>query len=131
MESATWILLTDGYYIKLLFTTANDGNLHTYRAEDFEKSSDITYELLTRYKKDSDPDQELLSPASADNPAYTLSKITCFLEEKYENKSFKSLIIIAPQNVLDALEQYFSRQLLDVVVNKITGDYLNLSQDKL
>jgi len=132
MEDAIWILLTDGYYIKLLFTSDDDSELHTYRAEDFEKSSDITYELITRYKNNNIPDEERLSPSSsADIPAYTFNKVASFLEEKHKNKIFKSLVIVAPQNILDVIEKCFSGSLLNVITNKIPGDHLNLSQDKL
>lgn len=131
MGDVTWILLTDGYYIKLLYTSDDDDELHTYREEDFEKSSDITYELITRYKNNSVPDKERLSPSSADISTYTFSKVSSFLEEKYKSKIFKSLVIVAPQNILEVIEQSFSGSLLDVVTNKIPGDYLKLSQDKL
>ncbi len=131
MGDATWILLTDGYYIKLLFKSDDDAELHTYREEDFEKSSDITYELITRYKNNRIAEEKRLSSSSADIPAYTFSKVANFLEEKHKSNIFKSLVIVAPQDILEVVEQSFSGSLLNVITNKISGDYLKLSQDKL
>ncbi len=125
MSNRTWILITDSYYIKLLYVAEDGHTIKTYREADFDNSSDITYNLITRYKQNNSDSDNL------ESPEYVLNSIASFLNDKVKENAFDELIVIAPDNVHVALQTIFSAQLLNAVKQKISGDYINLSLDKL
>lgn len=125
MSNRTWILITDSYYIKLLYVAEDGHSIKTYREADFDNSSDITYNLITRYKQNNSDSDNL------ESPEYVLNSIASFLNDKVKENAFDELIVIAPDNVHVALQTIFSAQLLNAVKQKISGDYINLSLDKL
>ncbi len=125
MSNRTWILITDSYYIKLLYIAEDNRTIKTYREADFDNSSDITYNLITRYKQNNSDSDNL------ESPEYVLNFIASFLNDKVKENAFDELIVIAPDNVHVALQTIFPAQLLNAVKQKISGDYINLSLDKL
>ncbi len=125
MSNRTWILITDSYYIKLLYVAEDGHSIKTYREADFDNSSDITYNLITRYKQNNSDSDNL------ESPEYVLNFIASFLNDKVKENAFDELIVIAPDNVHVALQTIFPAQLLNAVKQKISGDYINLSLDKL
>lgn len=131
MSEKTWILLTDGYYIKLLYISENDSTLKTYREADFDNSSEITYSLITRYKIDHSGNQTQPHSEDVETTDYTLKTMSGFLESKLEENAFGNLVILGPDEVLTALENNFSTDLLNTIRQKISGDYMNSPLDKL
>ncbi|NNE37904.1 MAG: hypothetical protein HKN08_06320 [Gammaproteobacteria bacterium] len=131
MSEITWILLTDGYYIKLLYYSGSDSTLKTYREDDFDNSSEITYTLITRYKNAPAGNQLQADAEDIEAPDYVLKLTSEFLNNKLEETAFNSLIIIAPDEVQDAIERNFSPDLMNCIKHKISGDHMNLPLDKL
>ena len=131
MDDFTWVLLTDGYYIKLFYYSGDPKKLHAYRDGDFEHSSVITYNLITRHKKTTTDNSIKDLKSDIETPGYVLEMVCDFLIKHYDNKSFSSLAIVAPQPVMNIIEQIFPETLLGVIQTRITGDYLNLPQDEL
>ena len=131
MLQKIWILLTDGYYIKIIFVPEGEDSLRTYRDADFDNSSDLTYNLITRYKNSNDGVTIQANNIDYESPAYVLKLLSGFLEEKRQDGAFNSLIIVAPDNVQELLDQYLASDTLNLIAHKVSGDHLNLSLDKL
>ena len=122
-EKTTWVVLTDGYFIKIMHYSGEQIRLSTYREADFEKSSDITYQLITRYR------EQDVNNKDRSNLLYTL--LTDFLTEHLKNGDFSQLVFIAPEKELDKLNKTLPDVLTAHIGKNITGDYLALSQDQL
>jgi uncharacterized membrane protein YheB (UPF0754 family) len=120
-KNNTFVVLTDGYYFKLMYYTDKSNTLLTYRNADFEHSSELTYKLITRMKDAPD----------ADISSYSIKEIVELLTRQYEEKLFNQLVLIAPEEVMTKLELALPDPIKKLVKNKVIGDYLHLSQDKL
>jgi hypothetical protein len=131
MSKKIWILLTDGYYIKIIYVPEGEDILRTYREADFDNSSDLTYNLITRYKNPNNSVATQKENNDYESPIYLLALLSGFLEEKRQEGTFNSLIIVAPDNVQELLGQYLTSGTLNLIKHKVIGDYLNLSLDKL
>jgi protein required for attachment to host cells len=132
-EKVTWVLLTDGYYIRILFNTGQDATLNVYRESDFEKSSDITYKLITRYRVEKSTNENAQSDLSnkIDEADLMFELLNKFLSEKADKNEFNFLLVIAPQSILDRLNDGFPENVMERISDCIPGDYLILSQDRL
>jgi hypothetical protein len=121
-EKTTWVVLTDGYFIKIMYFTGEPVCLSTYREDDFEKSSDITYQLITRFRESNDNKDR-------SNLLYTL--LIDFLTAHLKNGDFSELIFLAPEDELIKLNDTLPDILITHIGKNIPGDYLALSQDQL
>ena len=121
-ERTTWVVLTDGYFIKIMYFNGEQIHLATYRDGDFEHSSDITYKLITRYRQAS-------KDKDTPNPLYNL--LTDFLTAHLKQGDFSELIFIAPEKELETLYEKLPEVLKNHTNTRISGDYLALSQDQL
>ncbi len=123
-EKITWVVLTDGYFIKVMYFTGDEIHLSTYREGDFEHSSDITYKLITRYRQTSGNAQD-----GSVNPLYGL--LTDLLTEHLKKGDFSELILLAPEQELKKLKETLPDVLTNHIGTSITGDYLAQPQDQL
>ena len=131
-DDITWVVLTDGYYIRIMFYQGQDITLNVYREGDFEKSSDITYNLIIRYRNQEDQSADALKPAEQlDKPGFMLNILGKFLTEKADQNKFGKIIVVGPQVVLDKLNDNLPEDVCNMIIAKIPGDFLSYSQDRL
>lgn len=131
-DDITWVVLTDGYYIRIMFYQGQDITLNVYREGDFEKSSDITYKLIIRYRNQEDQSADALKPAEQlDKPGFLLNILGKFLTEKANQNKFEKIIVVGPQVVLDKLNDNLPEDVCNMIIAKIPGDFLSYSQDRL
>jgi hypothetical protein len=131
-EGKTWVVLTDGYYIKILYFQGQDSNLNVYRDDDFEHSSDITYRLITRYRRTGADEENIGKDMPAgDSSGYLLSELSAFLSEKYGLGAFEKLLIAAPGDIMENLEARLPDDISARIIARVEGDYLQLAQDQL
>ncbi|MGY8815313.1 MAG: baeRF12 domain-containing protein [Gammaproteobacteria bacterium] len=132
-KKVTWVVFTDGYYIRIMFNDGLDTSLKVYRDGDFEKSSDITYKLITRYRVQQTSNNILPGESSKldSNPDYLFGLLGEFLLEQASINTFNDLIVVSPEPILDKLNDYLPELVIKRIIASIPGDYLMLSQDKL
>ncbi|MGK0296801.1 MAG: hypothetical protein ACI9XC_000394 [Gammaproteobacteria bacterium] len=132
-EKVTWVVFTDGYYIRIMFNDGLDTSLKVYREADFEQSSDITYKLITRYRVQQSSNSIVPGESSNldTNPDYLFDLLGKFLFEQASINTFNDLIVISPGPILDKLNDYLPELVVKRIIASIQGDYLMLSQDKL
>jgi hypothetical protein len=132
-KKVTWAVFTDGYYIRIMFNDGLDTSLKVYRDADFEKSSEITYKLITRYRVQ-DSSNNIVPGDSSNldsNPDYLFDLLGKFLLEQANINAFDDLIVVSPKPILDKLNDYLPDLVNKRIIANIPGDYLMLSQDKL
>lgn len=123
-DTTTWVVLTDGNYIKIMFNNARGGDLKTLRDDDFEHTSIIAYKMVTR--------QRALTQDSAETEAgYFLKLLADFLVNQLETAAYASLVLVGPANIVDTLQQKLPKQVTDRITATVNEDCLLYSQDTL
>lgn len=128
-DGITWVVLTDGNYIKIMFNTARRGELKTLRDADFENTSEIAYKMVTRkraltlnHQGKMDHEEEI---------GFFLKLIADFLQQQEQNNAFQNLLFIAPGDLTDRLSRYLPESINRRIIATVKDDYLPLTQDKL
>jgi hypothetical protein len=121
-EKITWIVITDGYFIKIMLKSNQHNSLKTLRDNDFEHTSNITYNLVTNKRN---------IKAVNDEEPYFVKLLATFLLERFENKAFNDLVLVAPDNVLEIMRCGMPNSITRQIKVMITGDYLYTTQDKI
>jgi hypothetical protein len=123
-ETTTWVILTDGNYIKIMFNNVRGGDLKTLRDDDFEHTSVIAYKMVTR--------KRALTQNTADTETgYFLNLLADFLVKQQEKNAYARLVLVGPGNIVDTLMQNLPKQVKDCVSATLSEDCLLYSQDKL
>jgi protein required for attachment to host cells len=123
-DTTTWVVLTDGNYIKIMFNNARGGDLKTLRDDDFEHTSIIAYKMVTR--------QRALTQNSAETETgYFLKLLADFLVNQLEIAAYVSLVLVGPANIVDTLQQKLPKQVTDRITATVNEDCLLYSQDTL
>ena len=132
-DDTTWVVLTDGYYIRIMFYKGQKVSLNTYRDGDFEKSSEITYKLITRERNTGDGEIESTHRLdhTENKEDYLFELLPGFLSEHAEINTYESLILTAPDSVIKKLKSFLPEVVVARIKAFIPGDYLYLSQDRL
>lgn len=128
-DGMMWVVLTDGNYIKIMFTTERGGELKTLRDGDFEQTSVIAYKMVTRKRaltldagNQAGREQEL---------EFFLKLVAEFLQSKQEANAWQHLVFVAPGDLTDRLAKFLPAEVSGKVVKMIQDDYLPFTQDKL
>lgn len=123
-DTTTWVVLTDGNYIKIMFNNARGGDLKTLRDDDFEHTSIIAYKMVTR--------QRALTQNSAETETgYFLKLLADFLVNQLEIAAYVRLVLVGPANIVDTLQQKLPKQVTDRITATVNEDCLLYSQDTL
>ncbi len=123
-DTTTWVVLTDGNYIKIMFNNARGGDLKTLRDDDFEHTSVIAYKMVTR--------QRALTQDSAETETgYFLKLLADFLVNQLEIAAYVRLVLVGPANIVDTLQQKLPKQVTDRITATVNEDCLLYSQDTL
>lgn len=127
-EGITWVVLTDGNYIKIMFNTSRGGELKTLREADFENTSIIAYRMVTRKRAltlngtNNSREQEI---------NYFLQLVAEFLQEQQKNNAFQNLVFVAPGDLTARLSSHLPEPVASRISTMVQDDYLPLTQDKL
>lgn len=128
-DGITWVILTDGDYIKIMFNTARGGELKTLRDGDFEHTSKIAYQMVTRKRAlTMNPDGQ---DQSRQERTFFLKLLADFLLEQQVQNAYQNLLLVAPGNIIDLVKAQLSDPVQDRIRATVREDYLLLSQDKL
>lgn len=125
-KGITWVVLTDGYYIKIMFYSGDIIRLSTYRDDDFENSSELTYKLITRKRR-----EQALSGEAADEEGLLYKLLGDFLGEKLEAQAYSALLLAAPAEELVKLDSSLPDAVTECIIYRVEGDFLALSQERL
>ena len=128
-DGITWVVLTDGDYIKIMFNTARGKELKTLRDGDFEHTSKIAYQMVTRKRA------LTMSPDGQDQAwqeqTFFLKLLADFLLKQQDQNAFQNLLLVAPGNIIDLVMEQLTGPVKDRISATVREDYLLLSQDKL
>lgn len=128
-DGITWVILTDGNYIKIMFNTVKGGELKTLRDDDFEHTSVIAYKMVTRKRA------LTLNQAAQDNReqelGFFLQLLADFLLKQHQSNAFQNLVLVAPGDIVDRVRNYLPEPVKSQITSTIREDYLALTQDKL
>lgn len=128
-DGTMWVILTDGNYIKIMFTTERGGELKTLRDGDFENTSVIAYKMVTRKRaltleagNNAGREQEL---------EFFLKLVADFLEKQQQANAYQHLVFVAPGDLTGRLAKFLPAEVTGKIVKMIQDDYLPFTQDKL
>ena len=123
-DTTTWVVLTDGNYIKIMFNNVRGGDLKTLRDGDFEHTSVIAYKMVTR--------QRALTQNNAETETgYFLNLLADFLVSQLETGAYARLVLVGPGNIVDTLLEKLPKQVTDRITATVKEDCLLYSQDTL
>lgn len=128
-DGITWVILTDGNFIKIMFNKARGSELKTLRDDDFEHTSEIAYKMVTRKRA-----LTMKNPGHdtrQEEQSFFLQLLVDFLAKQLENNAFQNLILVAPGNIVDIVNERLPKTAKDKIVATVREDYLLLSQDKI
>ena len=128
-KSTTWVILTDGNYIKIMFSNTPGGELKTLRDGDFEHTSVIAYQMVTR--KRALTLQSSGKDTLKEEQGFFLQLLAEFLVKQQESNAFQKLILVAPGDIVDIVKERLPKSANDRIVATVKEDYLLLSQDKI
>jgi len=118
----TWIIITDGYFIKIMVNKGPGMGINPLRDNDFEQTSVITYKLVTNKRNDK---------SNRQGQEYFIEQLSGFLTENYRSQSYSQLVLIAPADVLETLEKNLPEDITRNIKATLKEDYLSVTQDKL
>ncbi len=128
-DGITWVILTDGNFIKIMFNNSRGSELKTLRDGDFEHTSEIAYKMVTRKRaltmNNSGHDTR------REEQGFFLQLLADFLVKQQEKNAFQHLILVAPGNIVDIVNEHLPKTAKDRIVAIIREDFLLLSQDKI
>jgi protein required for attachment to host cells len=121
-NNITWIIITDGYFIKIMVNKGPGMGISPLRDNDFEQTSVITYKLVTNKRNDRSNRQE---------QEYFIEQLSGFLAENLQSQSYSQLVFIAPEEVLAKLEKNLPELVTKNIKATLKEEYLSVTQDKL
>jgi len=128
-DGITWVILTDGSYIKIMFNTASGAELKTLRDGDFEHTSKIAYQMVTRKRA------LTIDHAGQDTiheeQIFFLKLLSDFLVAQLENNAWQKLVLVAPGEIIELLVKQLPGAVTDRITAVVNDDMLTLTQDKL
>ena len=128
-EGITWVMLTDGNFIKIMFNKVRGSELKTLRDGDFEHTSEIAYKMVTRKRaltmRNSGHD------TLEEEQGFFLQMLADFLAKQQKLNAFQNLILVAPGNIVDIVNKRLPETTKDKIVATVREDFLLLSQDKI
>jgi hypothetical protein len=128
-DGITWVILTDGSYIKIMFNTASGAELKTLRDGDFEHTSKIAYQMVTRKRA------LTMDPAGQgsvrEEQVFFLKLLSEFLVAQLANNAWQKLVLVAPAEIIKMLLEQLPGPVTDRITAAVSEDMLALTQDKL
>ncbi len=126
-DGITWVILTDGNYIKIMFNKVRGDNLKTLREGDFEHTSEIAYKMVTRKRALTLNKLATLQ----DEQSFFLKLLADFLNKQQEINAFQYLTLVAPGDITDIIKGFLPETVNKMIISSVKADYLQLSQDKI
>ncbi len=123
MSEITWIVLSDGRYIKVLYQSSSDSNLLVLKSDDHECYAELCYEVASGRAPGNDSvvfSSERYIRLQAD-----------FLEEQMRVGSYHRLVLVAPSLVLEALREALSDKVIALIAGELAEDLLSASNDMI
>jgi hypothetical protein len=117
-DKTTWAILGDGVYIRIMVNTGHGNRLVPLRADDFEHTSKLTYQMIT-----DKPRKE----GSGEWDYYQL--LSGFLTGQHEEQAFDRLVLVAPEPVLKSIREALPKEVSGVVIGELGEDLLAKSVD--
>lgn len=128
-DGTSWVILTDGNFIKIMFNNSRGSELKTLRDGDFEHTSEIAYKMVTR--KRALTMKQTGHDTSREEQSFFLQLLADFLAKQQENNAFQNLILVAPGNIVDIVIEHLPKTTKDKIITSIREDFLSLPQDKI
>jgi len=126
-DGITWVVLTDGNYIKIMFNKTRGADLKTLRDGDFEHTSEIAYKMVTRKRALTLSQSVTLQ----DEQSFFLKLLADFLTKQQEANAYQYLTLVAPGEITDIVKGFLPETVNKSIMSTIKADYLQLSQDKI
>jgi len=126
-DGITWVVLTDGNYIKIMFNKSRGADLKTLREGNFEHTSEIAYKMVTRKRTLTLNKSVTLQ----DEQSFFLKLLADFLTQQQEANAFQYLTLVAPGEITDTVKGYLSESVKTTLTATVKQDYLPLTQDKI
>ncbi len=122
-DVTTWVVLSDGRYIKILINKGVGKQLLVLDADNFPAYAELCYLMVNG--KPLNGTGELAKSKKIDN-------IQCqadFLTGHHKLEMFDRLILVAPENVLTALKSALPEQIANLIAGELAGDLTVTSND--
>ena len=120
-KTTTWIVVTDGNYLKILVDEPGGTGLKHLRTDDFAQTSDLTYKLITS-KRD--------VPAE-DGLEYHCRLLGNLLSDQAGQAAYHRLLLVAPDGVLEQMKRLLPAEVRARITDTLTGDHLHTPLDIL
>lgn len=117
-DKITWTVLGDGVYIRIMVNSGQGNRLVPLRADDFEHTSKLTYQMIT-----DKPRKE----GTGEWDYYQL--LSGFLTGQHEEQAFDRLVLVAPEPVLKSIREALPKEVSSVVTGELSEDLLAKSVD--
>ncbi len=122
-DVTTWVVLSDGRYIKILINKGVGKQLLILNADDFPAYAELCYLMVNGKPMNGTGDLAR---------SKKINNIQCqadFLTEHHKLEMFDHLILVAPEKVLSALKEALPEQIKDLIVGELTEDLTVTSND--
>lgn len=117
----TWVVVTDGNYLKILVDDRDGTGLKHLRSDDFAQTSDLTYKIITS-KRD--------VPAE-DGIGYFSRLLGEVLAARLQNGEYDSLLLVSPPDQAQALREHLPEQVNARITAVLEEDHLRTPLDIL
>ncbi len=124
MSHTTWVVLTDGRYIRILFNQGEGKSLLTLKADDSKALADLSFEVVRQVKVGA-------SNGKASKQKTDMQLLADFLSSQLADEQYQKLILVAPQMAIDELQGELNDEVKQTISSTLAEDLLATSVDDI
>ena len=124
MSHTTWVVLTDGRYIRVLFNQGEGKSLLTLKADDSKALANLCFEVVRQIKAGA-------SNGMASKQKTDMQLLAEFLSSQFNEDQYQKLILVAPQTAIDELQGELTDEVRQTISSTVAEDLLPVSVDDI